>query len=239
MEWAFSYFVMAVPATVVYFTSYDQLKSKFAPILGLYSPIFAGALARAGTVTIVSPIELIRTKMQSQQLSHREIVKVLRTSVQKSGYISLWRGWSATMLRDVPFSMLYWYMYEDLKKRVNTQSIFLQSFIAGFFAGTTAAVITLPLDVVKTTRQITIGEKELMGLNGNGNVTTLGMMRKIIQESGPRGLFVGLLPRCAKIAPACAIMISSYELGKNFFHTSNQRHISETSFITLRDSEVV
>nr|XP_002129093.1 solute carrier family 25 member 40-like [Ciona intestinalis] len=229
--------VMAVPATVVYFTSYDQLKSKLAPIFHSYAPIMAGAIARGGTVTVISPLELIRTKMQSQQLSYRELTEVIKTSVRKSGFISLWRGWSATMLRDVPFSMMYWYMYEELKTRVNTSSLFLQSFISGFCAGTTAAIVTLPLDVVKTSRQIKLGEKEMLGLNGNGSVTTLGIMRNIINTSGTRGLFVGLLPRCAKIAPACAIMISSYELGKSFFRSSNQLASSERSrdFISIQD----
>ena len=36
----------------------------------------------------------------------------------------------------------------------------------------------------------------------------------IFQEQGLRGLFRGWVARCLKVAPACAIMISSYELGK-------------------------
>ena len=36
----------------------------------------------------------------------------------------------------------------------------------------------------------------------------------IFQEQGLQGLFRGWAARCLKVAPACAIMISSYELGK-------------------------
>lgn len=36
----------------------------------------------------------------------------------------------------------------------------------------------------------------------------------IFQEQGLPGLFRGWVARCLKVAPACAIMISSYELGK-------------------------
>lgn len=32
----------------------------------------------------------------------------------------------------------------------------------------------------------------------------------------------GFLPRLIKVAPACAIMISTYEFGKAFFHKHNQ-----------------
>ena len=32
-----------------------------------------------------------------------------------------------------------------------------------------------------------------------------------------RGFWKGVLPRTAKVAPACAIMISAYEVSKRFF----------------------
>lgn len=46
---------------------------------------------------------------------------------------------------------------------VEIPSVFGRSFVCGFSAGTIAAVLTLPLDVVKTRRQITLGELEMMG----------------------------------------------------------------------------
>ncbi|KAG9476543.1 hypothetical protein GDO78_003209 [Eleutherodactylus coqui] len=46
-------------------------------------------------------------------------------------------------------------------------------------------------------------------------------MHSIVSENGFRGLFVGLSPRLIKIAPACAIMISTYEFGKSFFRNLN------------------
>lgn len=47
------------------------------------------------------------------------------------------------------------------------------------------------------------------------------MLSNIYKSSGFRGLFAGVTPRIIKIAPACAIMISSFEYGKSFFHTYN------------------
>ncbi|KAF4093063.1 hypothetical protein AMELA_G00029090 [Ameiurus melas] len=55
--------------------------------------------------------------------------------------------------------------------------------------------MTLQFDVVKTRRQIELGETELLG---------------------------GFLPRVIKVAPACAIMISTYEFGKAFFRKRNE-----------------
>jgi solute carrier family 25 protein 39/40 len=46
------------------------------------------------------------------------------------------------------------------------------------------------------------------------------LLRQVIAEEGAAGLFVGLQPRLAIIAPACAIMISSYEFAKVYFARS-------------------
>ena len=66
--------------------------------------------------------------------------------------------------------------------------------------------------------------------NGNGKKVKKkapGMVetaRGIVRSRGLSGLFVGLAPRIMKIAPACAIMISSYEYCKRFFRRWNAEH---------------
>lgn len=57
-----------------------------------------------GAVTVISPLELIRTKMQSRPLSYRELRVCIQSSVAQDGWLSLWKGWGPTVLRDVPFS---------------------------------------------------------------------------------------------------------------------------------------
>ncbi len=57
-----------------------------------------------GSVTVISPLELIRTKMQSEKQSYRELSAVIRSALHSQGWRSLWRGWGPTLLRDVPFS---------------------------------------------------------------------------------------------------------------------------------------
>ena len=98
---------MTVPATAAYFTAYDQLKAFLcgrALTSDLYAPMVAGVLARLGTVTVISPLELVRTKLQAQHLSYRELGTCVRAAVAQGGWRSLWLGWGPTALRDVPFS---------------------------------------------------------------------------------------------------------------------------------------
>ncbi|XP_032647474.1 mitochondrial glutathione transporter SLC25A39 isoform X3 [Chelonoidis abingdonii] len=222
--------VMAVPATVIYFTTYDQLRDYLRCRMsrqGAHIPLVAGALARLGAVTVISPLELIRTKMQSRPLSYRELRICIQSSVAQDGWLSLWRGWGPTVLRDVPFSALYWFNYELVKEWLCRQSrldeaTFMVSFTAGAISGTVAAVLTLPFDVVKTQRQIELGDMETLQVAASKSSSTWLLLRRIRAEFGTRGLFAGFLPRVIKVAPACAIMISTYEFGKSFFQKLNQ-----------------
>ncbi|XP_069572178.1 mitochondrial glutathione transporter SLC25A39 [Brachyistius frenatus] len=221
--------IMAVPATVIYFTCYDQLRDFLRFGVGLqgsHVPLVAGGLARLGAVTVISPLELVRTKMQSRRLSYGELRVCIRSAVARDGLLSLWRGWGPTVLRDVPFSAFYWFNYELVKVQLceqagAPQANFSISFTAGAISGAIAAILTLPFDVVKTRRQIQLGEMDSLGVPLKKTTSTWHIMKEIWAESGYRGLFAGFMPRVIKVAPACAVMISSYEFGKAFFQKVN------------------
>ncbi len=88
-----------------------------------------------------------------------------------------------------------------------------------------AAIITTPIDVIKTKRQMTLPTP----INKTATSTTLpnsqtnasynpvklkDIFQTIVREEGYRGFTKGLVPRVVKVAPACAVMISSYEWSK-------------------------
>jgi len=224
---------MAIPATVLYFTLYDQfsyqMRQRFYPndpSKGQWIPILAGGSARTFAASLISPLEMIRTKMQSKRLSYSEIGFAVKQLVKNEGFFSLWKGLNATLLRDVPFSCLYWFNYENCK-RIFGQSdpSFGFSFAAGACSGSIAALVTLPFDVVKTHRQIELGEMEVLKERAQSRKIE-EIMRQIYREHGIRGLFAGVVPRLSKVAPACAIMISTYECGKSFFRHYNESNRS-------------
>ena len=64
--------VMAVPANIIYFTGYEWLRfNTKSPIYKVtkdeYAPLVAGSVARVLAATAVSPIELLRTRLQASQ----------------------------------------------------------------------------------------------------------------------------------------------------------------------------
>lgn len=222
---------MAIPANVIYFAGYDWLRSSpSSPLVhripDAYLPLAGGSLARVLAAVAVSPLEMLRTRMQATSATSatsgastgvlRATVGGLRQMVSNEGYTSLWRGLSLTLWRDVPFSALYWWGYEYGRARLDASrsrtrgtelshsALLTDSFLAGAGSGAIAAFVTTPFDVGKTRQQ-----------TGRGASTTMvRAMWGIYCSEGTKGLFKGWAARCLKVAPACAIMISSYEVGK-------------------------
>lgn len=217
---------------------------KYSPAV---NPLVCGALARVFAATSVAPFELLKTRLQSIPRSSKSttawvIVKDLLQETRKEmatgGYKVLFRGLEITLWRDVPFSAIYWGSYEFCKKHLwfsssspssasitNEQSNwnhFLNSFVSGSISGAIAAVFTHPFDVGKTRWQISyVGQNSLSAkpnpLVPSRDKNMFRFLNAIRRREGFGSLYTGLFVRVAKIAPSCAIMISSYEISKRLF----------------------
>lgn len=184
-------------------------------------PLTAGILARAFITSIASPLELIRTNLQSTPPSP-DTPHTLRSVLTSVGHLAraqgvryLWRGLGPTLWRDVPFSGLYWAGYEACKGAFNRQGRdgAPVAFVSGAVSGTTAALLTSPFDVLKTRRQALI-------MSHAGKTTaTWPLVAEILRTEGIPALYAGIMPRIAKIAPACGIMIACFEVS-NFIARS-------------------
>ena len=123
--------LMAVPATVIYFVGYESIRTSLEHHYQVtqWAPLISGGLARskpylnvsfdsysiivfflfpAISASIISPIELIRTRLQSGQFEGSRrypiVLKDLSHMVRQQGALALWKGLSPTLWRDVPFS---------------------------------------------------------------------------------------------------------------------------------------
>ncbi|XP_054280878.1 probable mitochondrial glutathione transporter SLC25A40 [Macrosteles quadrilineatus] len=220
--------VLALPATVVYFVTYEQLRTRLCDYMcvkredqPIWIPMLSGGTARFWAVTIVNPLELMRTRMQAQKLSWRQIRNTFGDLLKKDGVKGLFKGLTPTLLRDVPFSGIYWATYETINASYpqQHQGSFGPSFLGGSLAGSIAALVTTPFDVVKTHQQVALAE-ELITKKGMKR-STFTIMKDIYRVNGLSGIFAGLTPRVLKVAPACAIMVSTFEYGKLFFQKQN------------------
>jgi len=214
--------VIAVPANVLYFATYESLRDwmqqRPGDGPGILAPLVAGGVGRAVAVTACAPLEVVRTRMQAG--SHlegrpRSIGVALKDILRNEGPRALFRGLESTLWRDVPFSAFYWLGVEAVRDsllrrgwwRDSAYRAPLVALVASSAAGAAAAFVTTPFDVVKTRRQV----------QAHAGVTQSSLWRDLVAVTRSEGfgsLFTGSTPRVVRVAPACSIMLGTYELTK-------------------------
>lgn len=211
---------LAVPTTGLYFSMYEAFMAQAAAVDGITdgcAAVLSGASARVVTATFASPVELARVRVQAGD--RQGVWAIVKEVHRRDGTRALWRGLGPTLLRDAPFSAIYWGAYEMLKdptrsplpsKLLDKEHVFAGYLVSGVGAGGLAALLTVPADVVKTRRQALVSSVGDRGPSG-----TFDIARGIYREEGARGLLRGVGPRVVKVAPSCAIMMGTYELFKD------------------------
>lgn len=110
------------------------------------------------------------------------------------------------------------------RKRKFLESRFGVSFVSGAAAGMFSTLITQPFDVIKTRRQsVLIGMGSDNQTSSNRAVMTqtklFAIWREIYRNEGMNGLYAGIGARMARVPLACAVMVSTYEVGKKLLQS--------------------
>uniref|UniRef100_A0A8C4ZRK8 Mitochondrial glutamate carrier 1 n=1 Tax=Gadus morhua TaxID=8049 RepID=A0A8C4ZRK8_GADMO len=205
--------------------------------LTLVKEMLAGCGAGTCQVVITTPMEMLKIQLQDagrigknkhtsaqRKLMPETVVagtveaksptamQLTRMLLREKGIAGLYKGLGATILRDVPFSIIYFPLFANLnhlgKRGVEGPAPFYVSFFSGCLAGSTAAVAVNPVDVIKT---------RLQSLNrGSTEDTYSGVVdciRKILRNEGPGAFLKGAYCRALVIAPLFGIAQVVYFLG--------------------------
>lgn len=134
----------------------------------------AGFLGDLTASIVYVPSEVLKTRLQLQGryrnpyftsgYNYKGLGDAVRTMARTEGIISLFHGYKATILRDLPFSALQFMFYETgqtwARARKGQRDIGWQmELLTGGIAGGLAGTITCPLDVVKTRLQTQLSSK--------------------------------------------------------------------------------
>ncbi|TGJ86652.1 hypothetical protein E0Z10_g2084 [Xylaria hypoxylon] len=115
------------------------------------------------------------------------------------------------------------------QSRENHTAVLVDSFTAGALSGAIASMVTMPFDVGKTRTQVHRDSAKKIATSAGQTLAPeesnmARLLWHIFKTEGVAGLWTGWIPRTLKVAPACAIMISSYEVGKRVFRSMNEQH---------------
>jgi len=134
--------------------------------------------------------------------------------MKELGFLGLYKGARACLLRDVPFSAIYFPAYAHMKQYTADENGHCgpaSLFISAFTAGVPAAALVTPADVIKTRLQVQGSIKRYNGW--------LDAFQKIWSNEGTKGFFRGSTARVIWYVPASAFTFMAVEfLRENFNH---------------------
>lgn len=214
-----------LPVGLAYFAAYEAckhwLESTWSSMKDSPASHFISASCGAVTSCIVRvPTDTIRHRVQAY--IHPNVFKSATQIVQKEGIRGLYAGFMPTLLRDVPEIAVQFSLYEKLRhmvaeRRVNKKLQTWEHLILGGFSGAVAAIVTMPLDVVKTTIQC-----------GTRKCSTPDALIQIYGDKGMKGLFAGMAPRVTQVAVMSAAFFTMFEFWKMTLKPASERLESDS-----------
>ncbi|KAI8119802.1 Calcium-binding mitochondrial carrier protein Aralar1 [Lucilia cuprina] len=206
------------PEKAIKLTVNDLVRDKCTDKQGqipLWSEILAGGCAGASQVVFTNPLEIVKIRLQvAGEIAGGSKVRALSV-VRDLGLFGLYKGARACLLRDVPFSAIYFPTYAHTKALFADEDGYnhpLTLLAAGAIAGVPAASLVTPADVIKTRLQV---------VARSGQTTYSGVWdatKKIMAEEGPRAFWKGTAARVFRSSPQFGVTLVTYELLQRLFY---------------------
>lgn len=189
--------------------------------LAMPEVLVAGAISGGAVSFVLTPIELIKCRMQVQ--SHLTggtglytgPVDCLLRSVRAEGLRVLYKGHVSTMLREVPGTAGWFGAYELFARAMtkpgqSRDELHPASIVtAGALGGVAYWCAFYPADTVKSRVQ---SAPPASAGQSAAPLTFLSVFRSIYRAEGVRGLYRGLSPTLLRAAPANAAIFLTYEM---------------------------
>lgn len=112
---------------------------------------YFGGLASAGAACCTHPLDLVKVALQTQQ-GKLSVVQLTAKVVREQGVLALYNGLSASVLRQMTYSMTRFGIYEVGKKYINTDT-FLGKITLASLSGCFGGIVGTPADMVNVRMQ--------------------------------------------------------------------------------------
>ncbi|KAK0048228.1 S-adenosylmethionine mitochondrial carrier protein [Biomphalaria pfeifferi] len=202
----------SAPGAALFFVAYETSKGIYGSLvqherLQSIGHMMAATLGEVTACLVRVPVEVV--KQRTQVFSTSSSLESFRYTLRSEGLRGFYRGYASTVMREVPFSVIQFPLWEFMKSKVSEKTgqpvTAWQSSICGAVAGGTSAAITTPLDVAKT--RIILAKKGSTVAKGDIGF----VLRQVIHERGLPGLFSGMVPRVVWISIGGSIFLGVYE----------------------------
>lgn len=223
----------SMPSAASFFVVYDTLKRRLikadtSPRAQSYVHMLASSLGEIAACAIRVPTEVVKQRAQAglfggkSRAAFLDILNLRKSEGYGTMVKELYRGAGVTIMREIPFTILQFTMWEQMKRSWSERQTGLngrqkglvtagESALFGSLAGGVAAGLTTPLDVLKT--RIMLERRETDGTKSRNGV--MGIFRQIMRDHGWQGFFRGFVPRVGWISTGGAIFLGTYQWASN------------------------
>ncbi|RDX74781.1 Mitochondrial carrier protein CoAc1 [Mucuna pruriens] len=193
---------------------------------------FAGALAK----TTVAPLERVKILWQTRTAGFHTlgVYQSLNKLLKHEGFLGLYRGNGASVIRIVPYAALHFMTYERYKSWILNNYPVLGSgpfidLLAGSAAGGTSVLCTYPLDLARTKLAYQVadtrGSMKGVQYQSAAHNSIKGVLTSVYKEGGVRGLYRGAGPTLTGILPYAGLKFYTYEKLKSHVPEEHQKSI--------------
>ncbi|KAI9228193.1 MAG: mitochondrial carrier domain-containing protein [Piptocephalis tieghemiana] len=219
--------------------AYEPIKEGYFRLAGISSPdqpgsfplrVLAGASAGVVGALVGSPLFLIKTRLQAYsptlpvgvQHHYHGVIDALTQVVKSRGWLGLYQGATAAMIRTAMGSSVQLSTYDETKRLLSHhaahwlgseeggENIRLHA-VASLITGTFVCVAMNPMDVVSTR----LYNQDPTG-KGHRYSGPVDCVVKTLRTEGPRGLYKGFLAHYLRIGPHTVLTFVFLEQARLF-----------------------
>ncbi|XP_047149455.1 mitochondrial uncoupling protein 5-like [Vigna umbellata] len=207
---------------------YDVLKKKWSDpnfasgTMPLTYKITAGLIAGGIGAAVGNPADVAMVRMQadgrlppSQRRNYKSVVDAITRMTKDEGVTSLWRGSSLTVNRAMIVTASQLASYDQFKEMILEKGVMRDGLgthvTASFAAGFVAAVMSNPVDVIKT-RVMNMKVEHGAPPPYSG---ALDCALKTMRAEGPMALYKGFVPTISRQGPFTVALFVTLEQVRN------------------------
>lgn len=177
----------------------------------IYKGFIRGSIAGITAGIITHPIDLIKVRMQINQGKISSVSQVGYNIYKNEGVLSLYKGLSASVMRQGSFIGIKFGIYEIWKKNIkkdNSNLNFPEKIAGGFVSGGFASVVSNPFDLSMVRMQADNNQPKHLRRNYTSGLNAIS---RIIREEGILTLWRGSSPTFARSCIITATQLGVYE----------------------------
>ncbi|KAH7293717.1 hypothetical protein KP509_28G038800 [Ceratopteris richardii] len=202
---------------------YEPVKSlyvgkDFVGDVPLHKKILAGLTTGALAITIASPTDLVKVRLQSEgklppgvPRRYSGAMNAYSTIVKQEGVKALWTGLGPNIGRNAIINAAELASYDQVKQTLLKLPGFSDNIVthllSGLGAGFIAVCVGSPVDVVKS---------RMMG-NSSAYTGTIDCFVKTLRNDGPAAFYKGFVPNFGRLGSWNVIMFLTLEQAKKLF----------------------